>query len=395
VVYARASAMSVPPKIPPPLAARRLVAAADLAGDANGVATPAEVRSIRKRAEARPTRGVAVDPVVPPEVQRALAQALGETPGAPALSTLDPALRRLPPVLRRLALEIDGVWGNADGKVSVQELDRVMRYYLAALPFFTKEARAILQLARHLGYYRSPELGASVVELRAALDRIPAEERRRGQQFRALFDEALREADVPGVPELLRDAQLHSPKWHSLSVLEHTAAAVAAIADLAPALGGRDWKDAAACMLLHDVGKILSRRVGHEGSGGVYEFSDHEAIGAKWLQARGLDPELVFQIDHHTVLRSLDQDAMIALCGTPDRLARAIVVYVADQVAKGVTPAQLASFDAQADKIRGLCAHAGIDADQLFELRRRSIERWFGERPPLPSGAGVPEPDPT
>jgi putative nucleotidyltransferase with HDIG domain len=284
-----------------------------------------------------------------------------------------------------VAIEIDRLWGQPDGRITVDELERVARYYLAALPFFTKEAGALLELAEHLGFAddrQAAPAAKNVLSLRLAMAEVDKGEVARGQAFRALFDEALRAHDDPARPGLLRDVALHQPKWHRLSILEHTAVAVAAIKTLATSMG-LEWKDAGAVMLLHDIGKVLERQTVTDPDGrDRHAFWGHEGVGARWLASRGLSPDLVFHVNHHGDLRAIGVEDMVALCGTKERLAQAIVVYVADQVAKGDTPDQLASFAREWPKIEALCAHAGLDSARLAETRSALIQHWFGHAPP-------------
>lgn len=368
-------------KGPTDLRARRLLAAADLAGDADGRATRGELEAIRARAEKDVVRGDghgAHGPAAPrgDAYERALSSAAAHGP----LPTLREPLARLPEPLRRLALEVDALWGDADGRVTTSELDRVARYTLAALPFFTKEAAAVVELAEYLGIDDGPRAARGVLELRTAVAEVDREEVARGIAFRRLFDEAVATGEVAGLPELLRDAATHSPRWHGLSILEHTAVAAGAARSIARALDV-EWRAAGATLLVHDVGKILERHA----AGSGFHYADHEELGARWLEERGVPPDVAFHVRHHSVLRERTVAEMIALCGTGQRLREALVVYVADQVAKGATPDQLASFDEQAPKIAALCARCGLDADQLFAQRRALVKEHFGVDPGLPA----------
>ncbi len=367
------------PSSPVPLT-RKLLADADRMGNADGVATPQEVKAL---AETMATQAPASWDVNHKE-RAAAAKTLAAEMTVPA-GTLDPALQKLPAPLRRLALELDAAWGNGDGKVSVGELDRVARYYMAALPFFTKEAGALLELAQHLKL-DAPEKPAAnnVLQLRMALAKVDKKDVEQAKPFRALFDEALKQSDALGAPELMRDAAKHSPKWHSLSILEHTAVAVDAVRGLCNAVGV-DWKDAGAAMLLHDVGKILQRQVKDQDGKISYNFWDHEAAGAEWLKQKGVSPEVEFQVRHHMELRSQTEDGMWALAGgDKDRLARMMTVYLADQVSKGDKPDQLASLANETPKIMNLCARAGIDGAKLFATADALRAQHF----PTPAAAG-------
>jgi putative nucleotidyltransferase with HDIG domain len=353
---------------------QKLLADADRLGDADGVATPSEVRDLAKTMATRTPASWDVEHAQRAEAARTLATQVTQP-----TSTLDPALTRLPAPLRRLALELDAAWGNGDGKVSVQELDRVARYYLAALPFFSREAGALLELAKHLNLELPAQGGTAdnVLQLRLALPKLEKQEVTAARPFRALFDEALQASDAPGAPELLRSATKHSPKWHCLSILEHTAVAVDAARTLSNAVGV-DWKDAGAAMLLHDVGKILERQVRQQDGKVSYNFWDHEAAGAEWLQQRHVPKEVVFQVRHHMDLRAMTEQGMWEASGPDkDRLARMLTVYMADQVAKGNKPDQLESLQNETPKILALCKRAGIDGGKLFATADALRARHF------------------
>lgn len=370
-------------KGPSDLHARRLLAAADLAGNVDGQVTRAELEAVRAAASKDVVHGDGVHSgsgALARAQADAYARACSSVDVAGAAATLRGPLAKLPPALRRLALEVDALWGDADGRVTTAELERVARFTLAALPFFTKEATAIVELAAYLGLDDGPRAAGGVVALRVALAEVDREEIARGVGFRQLFDEAVAAGEVAGLPELLRDAATHSPRWHSLSILEHTAVAVAGARALAKALDV-DWRAAGATLLLHDVGKILERHAAGRG----FHYEDHEAQGARWLEERGVPEDVAFHVRHHAHLRERTADQLVALCGSDERLRQAIVVYVADQVAKGVTPDQLASFDEQAPKIAALCARCGLDARAVFEERRRLILAHFGVDAGLPS----------
>jgi hypothetical protein len=353
---------------------------ADRRGNANGSASKGELEKIRGRAQMEAVPGVP-DPIHTAGARSdALDAAIGSVKHK-GVQTLDPALKKLPTAVRKLALEIDGLWGNADGNVSLEELDRVAKYYLAALPYFTPEAGALLELAEFLGYDKGPAQAKSVVELRGALAHVDKREVEDGKQFRAMFDEAIESCDVAGAPELIREAAEHNPRWHSLGILEHTAVAVDAAREVGQALGV-DWRHLGATMLLHDVGKLLQRGfVDDDGESGRYHFWEHEGIGAGWLQAHGVDPGMMFHVRYHSVLRENTEQEMISLCGTKERLTEALAVYIADQVAKGIEPAQLQSFDGEREKITHLAEHCGVDPQVLFDLRRALVEKHFGVDP--------------
>ncbi|MBI5498510.1 MAG: HDIG domain-containing protein [Deltaproteobacteria bacterium] len=361
------------PSAPADPVARRLGVEADRKGNADGVASRAELDGLARSMQVKPGAAWDVDAAQRAATAKTLA---AETK---SVATLDPELRAMPPALRRLALELDGIWGNADGKVTPAEVDRVARYYLSALPFFSADARSLLELAQYLKLDVAAAPVRNVVDLRAALSRVDRKEETAAKPFRALFDEAVAQAEVPGAPELLRDTLRHSPRWHRLSILEHSAVAVDAARELS-ARAGVDWKAAGATMLLHDVGKILERQVR---DGAHFTFWDHEELGAQWLQDKGVDAEMFFLIQNHSVLRELTVDELEARCGGDrTRMARLAVVYVADQVAKGDTPDQLQSLAQQEPKIREFARRAGVDADALFRGAAQLRARWFPGAPP-------------
>ncbi len=374
-------------KGPADATARRLFAAADLRGDADGKASASELAAIRAGVTNDVVRGDSPSGGVadvahghgstPPHAdayERAVVSAR-----AGEVTTLAEPLRRLPAPLRRLALEVDSLWGDADGRVTTAELDRVARFTLAALPFFTKEADAILELAQYLGLDAGARTAPSVLGLRLALATVDRDGASGAADFRELFDEAVRAGEVLGLPGMLRDAAQHAPHWHSLSILEHSAVASSAARSLS-ALLDVDWRLAGATMLVHDVGKMLERHATAHG----FSYTDHEALGAEWLKERGVSDDVVFHVRHHADLRKASADELAALCGTRERLRQHLLVYVADQIAKGSEPAQLASFEEQAPKIADLASRCGIDAQELFEARRALVEKHFGIDPGMP-----------
>lgn len=359
-----------------PALAGRLHADADRLGDADGVATAGELAAVAAqiRADAPHFDRTA-------RARADHAQALGQAAVQAPVTTLPASLRSLPEATRRLALEIDALWGNADGQITPDEVDRVARFTLATLPMFGGEASALLAIADQLGFVDNvpPAAQPHVLALRTAVLSQDAETVAKNRPYRALFDEAMAIADRPGAPELLRTAGQHNPNWHSLSILEHTAAAADAIATLC-AKTGLDWPEAPGVMLLHDVGKILDRQARPEDASRDWSFWDHEHAGAAWLDGRGVDERTRFHVAHHADLRSMNRYALQGLAGGPARLAEMLVVYVADQVAKGDRPAQIQSFKDQAPKIRALCDKAGIDADALFAAADDVRARWFDMR---------------
>jgi hypothetical protein len=344
---------------------------ADRQGDGDGVASPAELRKLASVVQSQDAPTLEASHGDRLAAARALVDA-----GVP-VTTLDSSLRKLPEPLRRLALELDGLWGNADGRVTAEEVGRVATTYLAALPFFTSDAQALLDLAHHLGLDGTPgrATARSVVDLRVALDRVDRQAVAEARPFRELFDQAVAQGEVAGVPELLRSAAAHSPKWHQLSILEHSAASVEAMRLLAGE-AGLDWKDGGAAMLLHDVGKLLTRKVTGDGQTPRYAFWAHGTSGATWLEARGLSPELAFLVRHHDVLREYSSDQVVALCGGKAELVgKLVLVYLADQAAKGRTPDQVASLEAETPKILELSQRAGLDGPAMLRFVAAQRER--------------------
>lgn len=349
-----------PPITAPDDTRRRLLAEADRRGNADGRVEPGELGRLVGELERRGADRF--DAGAEARLQQARTLAADGTLSA---STLEPELQRAPEPVRRLALEVDALWGNADGRVSIDELDRVAAFYLAALPFFGAQAATLLELASALGAARpaADPVAPSVLALRAAVQRLDSDACVAAQPFASLFEQALAEGDVPGAPGYLRDPLLHSPRWHRLSVLEHTAAAVDAARQLAATVGV-DWREAGATMLLHDVGKLLDR-VAKPSEG--FNYFDHEALGAAWLAERGLPEELRFQIASHLEIHRRSADELIALCaGDRGRVARLVIVACADSVAKGDTPEQVANFEQAVPKLRALARHAGLDDARLL-----------------------------
>ena len=360
---------------------RRLRAAADLRGNADGVASADEVQALADDLAARPRADFDADA----SDRQSTAQSLATGAPAKGYATLDPKLRGLPEPMRRLALEIDALWGNADGEITVDKIDRVAAHYLAALPFFSHEASQLLDLARHLGFgvAEDPTDGApiapNVAALRAATAKLDPAEVAAGKPFRALLDQALVAADIPGAPELLRDRLRHSPEWHDLSILEHTTMAVRTADELARTVG-LQWPKMGAVMLLHDVGKILGRVPRPDRGEHEFSYWDHEANGAAWLEARGVDQEIEFQVKNHMAVRPNDAEEILELtAGDKDRLARLLVVFCADDVAKGLPEKQVATFLAQEAKIVALGKLAGIDGQALFDRACAIREAWFAD----------------
>lgn len=371
--------MKIGPK-PKPLAeaaqVRRLAAEADLKGNADGVAEGAELSSVVAELAAKGAAGFDLEAGKRLQTARRLANSASTTP----IATLDSRLQRAPEAVRRLALEIDTRWGNADGSTSLEEINRVATYYLAALPFFGGDAGTLLELSSYLGFDKN--IGSSLMprtsslfDLRCSLRTLSDEEVQCGRPFRELFDEAVAAGERPGDPELLRDLLLHSPRWHQLSILEHTAVAV----DVARALSeaaGLDWRDSGGTMLLHDVGKVLDRSV--DPTSKEHHFTDHDENGARWLEERGISGEIAFQIRHHGAMREKSVAGLTELAGGDrDRLARMVVVYLADQTAKGRTPEQLRSLAKQMPKLRQLGEKAGLDMPALEKAMARLRVKWF------------------
>lgn len=367
---------------PPDLAARRLTSAADLKGDADGVATKSELESLARDLETRSAADFDGDAAG----RAARARRLVREAGADGVRTLDPVLERLPSPVRRLALQLDALWGDADGALTLEEIDRVASYYLSAVAFFHEDAERLLGLASRLGLAPDaplPEAG-NLLELRTAVLGVTPDDVEKARPFRELLDEAIEASDIPGAPELLRDADLHSPTYHHLSVLDHTTMAVRAVDALCDRLG-TSWPDGAAVMLLHDVGKVLDRVPRPDRGENHYSYWDHETEGAEWLKERGIDEDIVFQVRHHMVLRPSSAREVRAIAGGDRRrLAHMVIVYCADQLAKGATPAQIESFAEQRPKILELARDAGLDGDKLLAATTELREKWF---------AGVPLPE--
>jgi len=357
---------------------RRLAVAADRAGNADGEATPGELKELSRTLEDRPKERFDRKA----DDRRDHARRLAIDSDSSPVTTLDPSLRAMPEAVRRLALEIDGLWGDADGSVSPAELDRVAGYYLAALPFFTGQAQRLLELAQLLGLggADAPAIAPSVHALRAQLARVDADAVTAARPFGELFSEAVAAADIPGAPGLLRDALQHSPRWHRLSILEHSAVAVDAVQALAERVGV-EWQEAGATMLLHDVGKVLQRHWKRRQKRFVYW--DHDRVGARWLKQQRVPEEVLFQVRHHLDIHKMNVDEVIqAASYKPARVARMLLVIMADHVAKGDTDDQLQSMADKRDKVMALAQFAGIDGDALFDEADRLRARWF---PPGPS----------
>lgn len=350
------------------LSERRLLHEADRRGTLDGITTHQELVALKRTLEAQPTDGFQFD-VTARAREKSLSVLISSTPVGTIVS--DASIRKLPTALRLLANELDAHWGDADGKVSVEEFDRVAAYYLAALPFFCDEAQTLLELAEHLGYAQRD----STKVITETLSTVTERERELSRPFTELFHETVKAKDLPGAPGALREAALHSPKWHRLSVLEHSAFAVKAIRDLADT-AGVEWKGLASTMLLHDVGKVLDRDVDLLSRlfGRLeYNFTGHEAAGAKWLASRGLDQDLVWLVHHHLTPRGKTLSKLDALEGSrPDLVAKLALVYLADQVSKGDTEAQLSSLLRQSPMLRAAFTRAGWNADALFTRADRS-----------------------
>jgi putative nucleotidyltransferase with HDIG domain len=360
------------PQVPPTQLGRRMAQAADLAGNADGVASQSELKAISGTGAKK-----ALSKVDGLSFQRAKeVDALIHSAGSESLATLDPQLKVLPPAMRRLALELDGLWGNSDGQLSAQEFERVAGYYLAALPFYFDDAQALLELADFLKLDDAgapPAAQSSVLQLRLAVANADGAEVTEARPYRALLEEAIAEAEVPGAPGLLRDMVSHRPRYHRLSVLEHTASAVKAARAIAAEAGG-DWRLAGATLLLHDIGKVLDRHARDDHDPG-YSFFDHEGAGARWLRDRGVDPELVFQVKNHAMVRHSTADELRALAGGDQkRLGHMMLVYLSDQVAKGDTEGNMQSLSEQRPKVIALANEAGLDGARLFDFALDQIK---------------------
>jgi len=308
--------------------------------------------------------------------RRRRAERLLHTMGA-GIPSLDPSLRKLPDSLRRLALEIDALWGNADGKITTVEIDRMAHLYMAAMPFFYKDARLLLKMARQLNL----DMDASLEAMRATMPEVTKADLVAAKPFRALFYDAVAQAELPGAPELIRDAKQHSPQWHQLSILEHTAAAVHAAKQLKK-VAGPAGDGCEATLLLHDVGKILRRDVeSADPKSPRFSFWGHTGWGADWLEKRQLPPRMVELIRNHDLIRHVKsaEELIDRLGGDRDTVGALVLVYLADQAAKGGTPDQLASLAKEQPKLVALARYAGMEPDALFaavdEARRYSEEQ--------------------
>jgi putative nucleotidyltransferase with HDIG domain len=356
------------PQLPPSALARRMAQAADLAGNADGVASKEELKEV-----AGPGAQKALAKVDGLSGKRArAADALIANAASESIQTLDPMLKALPASMRRLALELDALWGNSDGQITPGEMERVAGLYLAALPFYFDDAQALLELADVLKLNDGrPAQQSSVLKLRLAVADTDTTEVTANRPYREILEEAIAESEVPGAPELLRDMLAHRPRYHRLSVLDHTAAAVKSAQALCDK-AGVDWKLAGATMLLHDVGKVLDRHARDDDDG--YSFFNHEEAGARWLKEKNLDPELVFQVKYHAALRvgTLDEIREVAQ-DNPERIGRMVLVYLADQVAKGDTPGNLQSMQEQKAKVLALADQAGLDGPALFDAANDMI----------------------
>lgn len=358
------------------LVERRLLAEADRLGNADGIASTEELENVAEALQETPSFDVTGQ-----SRRDKVVSLLGQANEVPP-ATLDPTFQSLPTPLRRLALEVDGLWGDANGQISPEEFGRVVEFTLSALPFFTDKADALLELAQHLGFDQpDSKVAPSVMKLQMALAQVDAQEVENNRPFRQLFDEAVEAGEQIGAPELLRDALLHSPRWHRFSILDHTAKAVEAVRDLSQTVG-MEWENAGASMLLHDVGKILERNTKSPDASGRprFHYFDHEAAGAEWLESRGLDPDIAFHVRNHAEIRNVSTDEIVELAeGDPDRLAEMVVVYVADQVAKGNTDDQVESFESMRPKLLDLAQQAGLDGEALL-ARAATLREDFVER---------------
>ncbi len=293
------------------------------------------------------------------------------------------SIASIPKPLQRLANELDALWGDGDGQLSVAEVDRVAKYVLAALPFFTSEAGAILELADALGFTKDPGANATLSSIRKGLDALDQQEVTDGKPYRAFLDAAIAEADRRGSPANIRDAAAHNPTYHRLSILEHTAASVLAIRTFAQ-VAGVDWTQAGAVMLLHDVGKILRRNKSawtSRLSGGQekdWNFSGHEHLGADWLRARGVDANFEWHVRHHGDLRQMSRAELDTLLRAPKRtLQEFFLVSLADLLAKGNSPALVASAAQTKPRFAALAKAADLDFHALWSAYEDARTQWF------------------
>ncbi len=368
---------------------------ADLHGNRDGLTSSSELRTFADSLKLH--RNYAGDGLEFRQVQRAIA-ALGHPRSPTSTDTArnpgSQGIAGLSPRLREIAMNIDTVWGNADGRVHQAEISKVAAYYLPALAYFTDEAAQLIELAQALSLSDAPIVGTLHRELNGLKD-CPS---RNLLHARALLDEAIAEADLPGAPSLLRDVRYHSPQWHGLGVLQHITTSVAAVEALADTLadtiagtladtiadttadtkaplssgevlaGPNAKQRLSSTMLLHDIGKVLGRRGVSSAAARSYRFTDHEHEGADWLRQRNLDPDILWLVENHMIIRPNSAQSVIASCGNDaSRVGELVMVYVADQVAKGNTPDQLKSFEQQTPKLRELCKFAGLDAGKLLE----------------------------
>lgn len=354
----------------------KLLMLADLRGDADGLASCEDVHTLVSdwTRDSLPTYDwLALE-------RLNVAEQLLEESRSQRSITLSSTLRQQSLSLRRLALEINGLWGTANGHIACVEIERVARFYLFAWPFFKAESAVLVELARVIDCFEtlSQQPDSFLHRLHYALHSAPQELTTLELQARSWFDEALIHSEVPGSPEYMRDVENHSPKWHSLSILEHVAVAIRGVRALSDAIHF-EWREGPATMLLHDVGKILTRQLRADGVHSTFTFWDHEPEGAAWLQQRGADSHLVFQVAHHAVLRELPFEELKELARHDAQcIAQMVIVYCADQLGKGNTPPQRQSFTLQYEKILALARYAEIDGIALIAHFEELRERWFG-----------------
>lgn len=329
--------------------------------------------------------------------------------GSREVQALDEAqCGQLPSYFKALAARVDGLWGRADGRVEQDEIDRAGLFLLAAARFYRDQGELLLDLAEQLGLHESrvmTSLDAKLQALNGERRPSPAKIirlcRRTGWSYpkaraelekelqppidrrwaRNIFEDVLASTDIPGLPELLREARTHSRKWHQFGVLHHIAVGVHNVEILAAAVG-IDFTSAPDIMLLHDIGKMLSRELKpakrrdavfqEEGTKSFkYSFHGHEDRGADRLAELGVDEYFVFHVRHHGTLRYITaddpedrrralpffRDVLPELSASADRpfrdhgrtgrelLREMVIIYVADQMAKGDQPDVVRQFE--------------------------------------------------
>jgi hypothetical protein len=135
-----------------------------------------------------------------------------------------------------------------------------------------------------------------------------------------------------------------------------------------------DALELAGTMLLHDVGKHFERQLlpgPCAATGQGYAFCGHESRGAAWLAERGSGEAFAQRVRDHAAIRqhaSAEQIWQDVARHDRRRLVELMFVYVADQLGKGATPAQLQSFERERPKLVTLCGFAGLDPRAFFDV---------------------------